>query len=437
MARTERQIAVDRLGEPRFPSPLRRSREPGLGLARFVAEGTWARDVIAAGPDAAGEELLFEKAGPRDRLFFDPKATRAAVVTCGGLCPGLNNVVRSLFLELHFEYGVAEVLGVRDGYLGLNPDRGRPPLRLTREFVSDIHHEGGTFLGTSRGPQDVGVMLDFLGRERVNVLFCVGGDGTQRGAHALAEEAHRRGMPLAVVGIPKTIDCDILYCDRTFGYSTAVAEAQRVIHLAHTEARSCPRGVGLVKLMGREAGFIACGATLVSQEANFTLIPEVPFELHGEGGLLAALGRRLDERRHAVLVVAEGAGQHLFGDAATGRDASGNPKLHDIGPHLKREIVAHFEKLGRPADVKYIDPSYIIRSVPANSEDAMLCDGLARHAAHAAMAGRSGLMIGLRHGAFIHVPLPMAVAGKRRVDPEGNLWAAVLQATGQPTRFGP
>jgi 6-phosphofructokinase 1 len=435
MTITLTQIAVPHLGECRYASPLRRSVRRGEGVGHFVGEGTWVRNSVEVQPDSSGEEFLFERAGPRQKLFFDPKQSRAAILTAGGLCPGLNHVVRSLFVELHFQYGVAEVLGIRDGFLGLNPEKGRPPVCLTRDWVSDIHRDGGTHLGTSRGPQDVGIMLGFLERERINLLFCVGGDGTHRGAHAIAEEAQRRQYPLAVVGIPKTIDCDILYCDRTFGYTTAVEKAQEVLHLAHTEARAVPRGIGLVRLMGRESGFIACGATLVCQEVNFTLIPEVPFALHGERGLLAALDQRMAARGHAVIAVAEGAGQDLFtGDPGT--DASGNRKLHDVGPFLKQQIVDYFKAKGCPVDVKYIDPSYIIRSVPANAEDAFLCDFLARCACHAALAGRTDLMIGFRNNTYIHVPIPMAVERKRRVNPEGDLWSAVVSATGQAPRFG-
>jgi len=430
-----KQIAVPQLGECWYPSPLRRSMRWGEGVGHFVRDGTWVRNSVEVGPDSSSEELLFERAGPRQKLFFDPTQSRAAILTAGGLCPGLNNVVRSLFVELHFQYGVAEVLGIRDGFLGLNPEKGRPPVQLSRDWVSDIHRDGGTHLGTSRGSQDVGLMLDFLQGAGINLLFCVGGDGTHHGAHVIAEEARRRQYPMAVVGIPKTIDCDILYCDRTFGYTTAVEKAHEVLHLAHTEARAVPRGIGLVRLMGRESGFIACGATLVCQEVNFTLIPEVPFALPGERGFLAALDQRMTARGHAVVAVAEGAGQDLFaGDPGT--DASGNRKLHDIGPFLKQQIVDYFKSKGRAADVKYMDPSYIIHSVPANAEDAFLCDFLARCACHAALAGRTDLMIGFRNNTYIHVPIPMAVEGKRRVNPEGDLWSAVVSATGQASRFG-
>jgi len=431
-----RRIPVATLGPPRFASPLRRSTVPGDGLGRFIAESRWVRhriDVDDARP--ANEELLFEKAGARERIFFDPAKTRAAVVTCGGLCPGLNNVIRSIYLELAMNYGVPEVLGIRYGYEGLNPAVGLPPVRLTMEMVDTIHEEGGTILGSSRGDQDPAVMVDFLVEQGIDMLFCVGGDGTQRGAHALYEEVTRRGLPIAVVGVPKTIDNDIAYCEQSFGLMTAVEQADAVLRAAHMEARGARNGIGLVKVMGRDAGFIATGATLASQEVNFVLIPEVPFALDGPGGFLAALERRILDRQHALIVVAEGAGQDLFDAKPQECDASGNPRHRDIGPFLQKRILNHFRARGVPVTIKYIDPSYTIRSVPANCEDSILCDQFARRAVHAAMAGKTDVLVCTCHRTFIHVPIPMAVARKRHVDPEGELWTVVLSATGQPARF--
>jgi 6-phosphofructokinase 1 len=263
----------------------------------------------------------------------------------------------------------------------------------------------------------------------------VGGDGTQRGAQAIFEEVQRRGLGIAVVGIPKTIDNDIEYCDRSFGFTTAVAEAQRVIACAHVEAKGAPNGIGLIKVMGRDAGFIAAGATLASQEVNFTLIPEIPFALHGERGFLAVLRRRMLARHHAVIVVAEGAGQDLFPKGEVQRDASGNAKYQDIGPFLKQQITDYFAQHGPQVSLKYIDPSYVIRSVPANCEDDILCDQFGRRAVHAAMAGRTGLLIGHASGTFIHVPIAMAAGQKRRILVEGEFWASVMATTGQPRKF--
>jgi len=319
-------------------------------------------------PDVpAQEELLFELAGPRDKLFFDPKVTRAGIVTCGGLCPGLNDVIRSLFLELRNAYGVKEVLGFRGGYQGLDPARGGEPIVLTPEFVDDIHQQGGTVLGTSRGPVDVKLAVDNLIRRRVDLLFTIGGDGTQRGGNELYQEANRRGHPLAVVGIPKTVDNDVAFVARTFGYLTAVQEAARVLDRAHVEAKSVRNGISLVKLMGRHAGFIAAGATVASQDVNFTLVPEVPFKLEGEHGFLAALKERVLRRAHAVVVVAEGAGQDLLRQAETARDASGNVKLQDIRLFLRDRIEAYFKAEKVPVVMRYFDPSYFVRSSPANS----------------------------------------------------------------------
>ena len=416
---------ITTLGEACFPSPQRRT----------VSDRVRVSSRLIHDPDAPEEEeLLFELAGPRAHLFFDPAQTRVGIVTCGGLCPGLNDVIRSLFLELYYGYGVKDVIGFRDGYQGLDPARGREPFVLTPQFVHDIHKDGGTVLGTSRGPVDVGIAVDNLIRRGVNILFTIGGDGTQRGGNALFQEAQRRGYALAVVGVPKTIDNDVAFVSRTFGYLTAVEEAAKVLHCAHTEAHSVHNGIALVKLMGRHAGFIVAGATVASQDVNFTLIPELPLQLDGENGLLAALKQRILQRAHAVIAVAEGAGQELLAASGAGRDASGNVKLQDIGPFLRERIEQYFKAEGIPVTLRYFDPSYLIRSVPADAEDSILCDFFARNAVHAAMAGKTGLVIGLLHDAFIHVPIELLVSQHKRLDLNGAGWRAVLAATGQ--KFG-
>jgi 6-phosphofructokinase 1 len=434
---TAEQLSVSNLGKCEFPSPLKLSVARGDGIGDFTPDG--AR-LLHRADFIVGEEvrldLSFEKAGPRERIFFDPAETAAAIVTCGGLCPGLNNVIRSVFFQLHHNYGVRKVLGIRYGYRGLNPANGVAPIRLTTEFVDSIHKLGGTALGSSRGPEDPRVMADFLERERVNLLFCVGGDGTQHGAHAIATEALERGLPLAVVGIPKTIDNDIPFVWVSFGYNTALEKAREVLDCAHAEARGAPNGISIVKLMGRYSGSIAAGATLASQEVNFTLVPEIPFELEGEDGFLACLKRRILERAHAVIVVAEGAGQNLIREGETERDASGNVKLHDIGPFLKQRIACFFAAEAIPVNIRYFDPSYVIRSVPANTDDSLLCDRLGRNAVHAAMAGKTDVLMGLWYNTFIHVPIPLSIAEKKSLGPESEVWNSVLAATGQPARFG-
>ncbi len=420
-------MQVATLGEARFPSPLSRVVNGQTRIPAHIAR--------VPGVPPPEEELLFELAGPRPRLFFDPSLTRAGIVTCGGLCPGLNNVIRSLFLELHHIYGVKEVLGFRFGYRGLDPTRNAEPVRLTPEFVEDIHKEGGTVLGTSRGPVDLAVAVEHLIRRGVNLLFTIGGDGTQRGAHKLYQEAQRRGHALSVVGIPKTIDNDVAFVSRTFGFQTAVEESCKVIDCAHTEVHSVQNGIAVVKLMGRQAGFIAAGATVASQDANFTLIPEVSFRLEGERGFLAALKKRILSRAHAVIVVAEGAGQDLIPAGGEERDASGNVKLKDIGPFLRERIESYFKAEGIPVVMRCLDPSYLIRSRPADAEDSMLCDLLARNAAHAAMAGKTDLVIGSVHDVFVHVPIELLAREEKRIDPNGPWWHAVLASTGQPDRF--
>lgn len=419
-------MMIATLGEPRV-----HSHRYG-----FVNDEDRIPEIIRRRPGKPVDEgVLFELAGPREQLFFDPPTTRAGIVTCGGLCPGLNNVIRSLFRELHDGYGMPEILGFRMGYRGLDPARALEPFVLNHTMVDDIHKHGGTFLGTSRGPVEIDAAVANLIARKVDMLFCIGGDGTQRGASALYEACKARGHPLAVVGVPKTIDNDVRHVNRTFGYLTALEESRRIIDAAHTEARSVHNGIALVKLMGRHAGFIAAGATIANQDVNFALVPEVPFALDGPNGFLAALKRRILDRGHAVIVVAEGAGQNLFPDTPRRTDASGNVKLHDIGEFLGEKIETYFAAEQLPIRLRYFDPGYQIRSRPANCEDAVLCDQFARQAAHAAMAGKTGLVVGLLHSVFVHVPTELIVSKSKRLDPEGPLWQAVLATTRQPARF--
>jgi 6-phosphofructokinase 1 len=412
-------MTITHLGEARYASPVQNATVEDM----FVPA-----EVLWSGGKPPSDLRLFEKAGPRKRLFFDPRETRAAIVTCGGLCPGLNNVIRSVMRELSRGYGAHSLLGIRGGYRGLDPSRGKPPLELTEDVVEDIHKHGGTLLGTSRGPVDTKVAVDFLISRKVNILFTVGGDGTQRGGNALFEEARDRGYGLSVIGIPKTIDNDVQYVSRSFGFGTAVHEAVRVITMAHTEARSVDNGVSVVKLMGRHAGFIAAAATVSSQDVNFCLVPEVPFKLQGPGGLLPALERRLLVKDHAVVVVAEGAGQDLLSVSGE-RDASGNVKLGDIGRFLSDQLTSYFKARGIEMTLRYFDPSYQIRAAPANSEDALICDRMARHAVHAAMAGKTGLVVSFLHGQFVHVPIGLIVRGSKRLDLNGEMYRAVVSST--------
>ena len=413
---------ITTLGEARFPSPL----------PFHISDKARVLYNVIVDPDAPPtEELLFEVAGPREHLFFDPKKTRAGIVTCGGLCPGLNNVIRSLVLQLHHGYGIHEILGFVNGYQGLDPWRGSEPIPLTPKFVENIHKDGGTVLNTSRGPVDVSVAVDNLIRRKIDILFVVGGDGTQRGGAEIFHEATQRGHALAVVGIPKTIDNDVAFVSRTFGYLTAVEEAANAIDCAHTEAHSVHNGISLVKIMGRHAGFIAAGATIASQDVNFTLVPEVAFALEGEHGFLAALKKRLIDRAHAVVLVAEGAGQHLMATGVEQYDASGNLKSKDIGAFLRDRIETYLKAENVPYAMRYFDPSYLIRSVSASAEDAILCDFFARNAVHAAMAGKSGLVIGLQHDTFTHVPIELLTQRKKQLDLNSPAWLGVLASTGQ------
>ena len=385
-----------------------------------------------------GREPSFERAGPKAKIFHDPSWTRAGILTAGGLCPGLNNVIKGLVEILSFDYGIQTIYGIRFGYAGLNPDCSNTPLLLDPDAVDTIHEHGGTILGSSRGRQPTETIVDTLVRMNINVLFCIGGDGSLRCARDVAEECLRRKLSISVIGVPKTIDNDLQFVGPSFGFETAVAEATHVIRDAHVEAKGTFNGIGLVKLMGRDSGFIAAYAAVANPVVNFCLIPETDFDLDGPQGLLAALERRFRSgKTHAVIVVAEGAGQKFFQNAEDTRDASGNVLKKDIGDYLKRRISAYFKEKGVEASVKYFDPSYMIRSVPARGTDAIRCYLLARAAVHAAMAGRTNCVVGSAGDLYTLVPIKLATIERQQVSLNGDLWRSVTDATGQEFYFSP
>lgn len=425
MRENELDFSIRRLGECRFPSPLSgvrftRDDERVLYHTRLEDIQPWIAE--RRNPPA------MEAAGPREELFFDPSQLACGIVTCGGLCPGINDVIRSIVLSLYHHYGVKKVNGFRFGYEGLVGRYGHEALKLTPHSVSRIHEIGGTVLGSSRGPQDPAEMAKTLVDLKIGILFAIGGDGTLRGAQKIAEEATRQGMALSVIGIPKTIDNDVCFVQKTFGFETAVAEARRAIYAANTEAEAARNGIGLVKLMGRDSGFIAAFSVLVDSQANFCLVPEVPFTLER---FLAELKCRLERRGHAVIVVAEGAGQDLIKRTAE-HDASGNIRYGDIGMFLRDAIKEYFKQTGTEISIKYIDPSYTIRSVPANPHDSAFCLLLGHSAVHAGMSGRTNMVVGFWNHQFTHVPIVLAASQRKKIDPEGILWNSVLASTGQP-----
>ncbi len=432
-------LNIPRLGPAKIHSPLKLSTEDGDMVANFIPDDERVlydislRHCLKCRDDPDAElPLSFERAGPREMIYFDPSKVHVGVVTCGGLCPGINDVIRALVMELHYHYGVRRISGFRYGYAGLVPKEGHDVIDLTPDLVKDIHHDGGTILGSSRGPQEVAEMVDALDRMGIRLLFTIGGDGTQRGALAIHEEVAKRGLKIAVIGIPKTIDNDILLVEKTFGFETAFSIAIQAIRAAHVEASGAVNGIGLVKLMGRHSGYIAATAALAEPDVNCVLIPEMPFTLDGDGGLIAWLERRLSRRGHAVIVISEGVGQELLEIHENGRDASGNVVLGDVGLFLKQRISEALRDKGISHTLKYIDPSYIIRSAPANPNDSLFCAKLAQDAAHAGMSGRTGMIVGLWNHFFTHVPMRESVAGRKLVNLDGDLWRSVIESTGQP-----
>jgi 6-phosphofructokinase 1 len=383
--------------------------------------------------DKKGQPLSVEIAGPRDNIFFNPSQTRAAIVTCGGLCPGINDVIRSITTALFFSYNVRDIIGIRYGLRGLNPHFGHELVKLSPESVKDISSVGGSILSTSRGPQDANVMVDYLVRLNINILFCIGGDGTIRAAEKITDEINKRNLKIAVVCIPKTIDNDLNLIEKSFGFDTAIEKAAEAIKSAHVEAKGSFNGIGLIKIMGRNSGHIAACAALAQNDTNFVLIPEVPFNLEGKNGFLTILKKRIKFRGHAVILVAEGAGQNLLEEKNHNpeKDPSGNIRLQDIGLFLKKEIEDYFKKINLEINLKYIQPSYLIRSVPANASDSIYCNSLGQYAVHAGMAGKTGILVALMKDEYVHLPLG-SVASNRKIDPQDDIWLRVLETTGQP-----
>jgi 6-phosphofructokinase 1 len=418
------------VGEAKIRNPI--------NLGRFVDEDEAVLVNISRGSvEKNGKSkkepvrAYFETAGPRSKVYFDSSKTKCAVVTCGGLCPGLNDVIRAIVMAAHHEYNVPSVLGIQYGLAGFIPERGYDVIELTPDYVSRIHEFGGTTLGSSRGPQDPEAIVDALERMNISILFMIGGDGTMRAASTVVKEITKRNLSISVVGLPKTIDNDINFATPSFGFDTAVETVTIAIKGAHAEATGAPWGIGLVKVMGRDAGYIAAQSALACQEVNFALIPESPFDIHGENGFLAALDKRMKRRGNAVIVVAEGAGQDLLEESRR-TDPSGNKALGDIASLLKREILDHFSAQGIEATLKFIDPSYIIRSVPANANDRIYCSFLGINAVHAGMSGRTNLVISRWNGRYVHLPISLVTKGKKRINTNSNYWRAVLESTGQP-----
>lgn len=434
-------LNIKSLGEPRFESPLKLSKVSDDDVYDYILDSDRilyndSVNALKEYEESGSEPLSLEKAGPRENLFFDPSKTNAAIVSCGGLCPGMNDVIRSLVMEMHYRYGVQKVFGIRYGYSGFIPEYGFEPVELTPEKVTDIHLFGGTILGSSRGQQSVERIVDFLVEKEIDILFTIGGDGTLRGAHDLYEEVAKRGLKISIAGIPKTIDNDICFIEKSFGFETAFTIATQVIRGAHNEAIGAYNGIALIKLMGRDSGFIAANAAIAMPEVNFVLVPEMEFDLHGEKGFLKALENRLQSRHHAVVVVAEGAGQELFDKSnETIKDASGNVVHNDIGLFLKHEINKYFKILGIDFSIKYIDPSYTVRSAPATANDSMFCSLLAQNAVHGAMAGKTDFVTGTWHNQFIYLPIPIAIEKRKKIDLESPDWWYVLEATGQPVKM--
>ncbi|KAK4765756.1 hypothetical protein SAY86_026846 [Trapa natans] len=422
---------------PSRPNPLERNQyfHPTEGFYVSPSDVILRQIVYdLSGKFSDTSHLAYTRAGPRRQIFFDTAMVRAAIVTCGGLCPGLNTVIRELVVGLWELYGVREIYGVIAGYRGFYSSE---PVQLTLKMVDGWHKRGGTALETSRGGFDLHKIVDGIQQRGFNQVYIIGGDGTMRGAVKIVEEVRRRKLNISVTGIPKTVDNDVGIIDRSFGFQTAVEMAQQAINAAHVEAESAVNGIGLVKLMGRSTGHIALHATLSSCDVDCCLIPENDFFLEGPGGLFKFLERRLRENGHAVVVVAEGAGQDIIPRTEAqreDRDESGNPTFLDVGGWLKVELKRWWARdhPGELIAVKYIDPTYMIRAVPANATDNLYCTLLAHSAIHGVMAGYTGFVPGPINGSYAYIPLEEVARARNEVNTRNHKWAWVRSVTNQP-----
>ncbi|KAG5558281.1 hypothetical protein RHGRI_008269 [Rhododendron griersonianum] len=492
------------------------------------------RQTFVSPKDVVAEEIViqknsprgvhFRRAGPRERVYFKSEEVRACIVTCGGLCPGINTVIREIVCGLNYMYGIDNILGIEGGYRGFY---SKNTMQLTPKVVNDIHKRGGTFLQTSRGGHDTNKIVDNIHDRGINQVYIIGGDGTQKGAaaiykvlnsinmilflsyslfarsvpckmlnvHTFVKEVAKRGLQVAVAGIPKTIDNDIAVksyqpfpyfvvvrsmhasnvnlkaelqnfdnlcslkfgcefmgifitigsnilnlfqvIDKSFGFDTAVEEAQRAINAAHVEVESVENGVGIVKLMGRYSGFIAMFATLASRDVDCCLIPESHFYLEGQGGLFEFIEQRVKENGHMVIVLAEGAGQEYLSQSmhpVDEKDASGNRLLLDVGLWLTQKIKDHFTNVRKMAiNLKYIDPTYMIRAIPSNASDNIYCTLLAQSAVHGAMAGYTGFTVGPVNSRHAYIPISRVTETHNVVKVTDRMWARLLASTNQPS----
>ena len=211
------------IGQARIDSPVQMSKTYGDKIVNYVREDEYILYDVKSKKGAGASQGRFnllssESRSPGKNLFPSRSCARGGCKPCGGLCPGLNNVIRSVVRTLWYQYGVRRITGIRNGYRGFLPQYNLPIKELNPDVVDDIHYMGGTILGSSRGGANIEEIVDAIERLNLNMLFTIGGDGTTKGALAIAAEIEKRNLKVAVIGIPKTIDNDLSFIQRSFGF---------------------------------------------------------------------------------------------------------------------------------------------------------------------------------------------------------------------------
>jgi len=346
--------------------------------------------------------------------------TKIGILTGGGDCPGLNAVIRGVVKSAVLRGW--EVIGIEDGFDGLlNLTKCRP---LTLESVRGILPRGGTILGTTnRGnpfkypvqKDGATVMLDYSDRVLENVRFlgldaliAVGGEGSL----TIGLELFRKGLP--VVGVPKTIDNDLLETDFTFGYNTALETATDALDKLHTTAESHHR-VMILEVMGRYAGWIALESGIAGG-ADVILIPEIPFDL---GQICTSIKERSARgSRFSILVAAEGAFP-AGGDRVVAQAAGEKNMVERLGG-IGNFVASHIEKC-LDMDVRVTVLGHLQRGGSPTTFDRAIGSRFGVKAVEMVASGEFGKMAALKGRTIVSVPIEDATRELKLVDPNGEI----------------
>ncbi|MFH0842457.1 MAG: ATP-dependent 6-phosphofructokinase [Bacteroidota bacterium] len=337
---------------------------------------------------------------------------KIGILTAGGDCPGLNAAIRGVGKTAIIKYGM-KIVGISDGFSGMI---NKEYVELSERDLSGILTLGGTILGTSREKpfksngkkkseiRKSDLIVEHYGQLGLDCLVCIGGNGTLKTAHLLAEEG------LNVIGIPKTIDNDVWGTDITFGFDSAVNIATEAIDRLHSTANSHKR-IMVIEVMGHNAGWIALYSGIAGG-GDVILIPEIPYK---EEKIAEYLVRRAEENKpYSIVVVAEGVNNPV--------------KEQSVAQYLCKKITEMTELETRETVLGYIQ-----RGGTPSPMDRVLATRYGTSAADMIASRDFGKMVALKNDEIVSVPLA-DVAGKLKlIEPDDP---RVIQAQNLGTSFG-